>query len=309
MSHELVEAFGAAGLALCRTLREMLDEAPAHRTERRGCGLTQATRFLAGYVNHPRDPRDGADLSIFAGWSQHAVGAIAACCLAGGWKAGWRALETAPGRVVDAITDMPGADDLLALRSRLDVIEAQPLREESRLLLAMIADILADRASPFPVLPAMACKPPIGSCSQAEEFFLEIAHGKIRRGGRVNILVDAAQQPVLVEKMELGESHSAVFVRPAVICGVTIPPGSLAALDYHGDARPLRRHDRGDVLPLSALAAVRFLRLTTLAVSPKNRERAFSTQFRRQLQDNMMSPRTTTLRDLAAFATARTEAA
>lgn len=50
-------------------------------------------------------------------------------------------------------------------------------------------------------------KPEIGSCSQAEEFFLEIAHGRVRRGGKVNLFVDGDGRPLLVEKMALGESH------------------------------------------------------------------------------------------------------
>ena len=52
--HELVEAFASVGLPLHPILREMLEESPAHRTERRGCGYTQATRFLSTFVNQPR---------------------------------------------------------------------------------------------------------------------------------------------------------------------------------------------------------------------------------------------------------------
>lgn len=309
MAHELVAAFDASGLPLCRTLREMLDEHPAHRTERRGCGLTQATRLLAGHVNRPRDPLDPSDLSLFESWPMRAAAAIAARCLDRGWAAGWRALADAPPAVVDAVAGLPGTRDLLSLQPRLAAIAAQLAREESRLVLAMIVDILSCRAPAPPRLPAMAEKPRIGSCSQAEEFFLEIAHGKIRRGGRVNVLVDDALRPVLVEKIGLGESHSAIFVRPAAICGVVVPPGGLAALRHRGDARPIAGHAHGDVLPLSALAEVRFLRLTTLAVSPEHRERAFSAQFRRQVLGNMLSPRTTTLDDLRAYAGSRARAA
>ncbi len=309
MSHELVAAFDACGLPLRSTLREMLDEHPSHQTERRGCGLTQATRLLAERINQPRDPRDTADLSLFADWPMRASSAVAARCLAAGWAGGWRQLADAPADVVDTVAGMDSADALLALPSRLSQVAAQLAHGESRLLLAMIDDLLAWRTPPHPTLPSMAVKPEIGSCSQAEEFFLEIAHGKIRRGGRVNILVDDAGHPVLVEKIALGESHSALLLRPVAVCGVTLPPGGLLALRHHEDARPLARHVHGDVLPLSALAEVRFLRLTTFVAPPAERERAFSAQFRRQVQGNMLSPRTTTLTDLTHYADGRLQAA
>ncbi|NLB14271.1 MAG: hypothetical protein GX826_09680 [Gammaproteobacteria bacterium] len=57
------------------------------------------------------------------------------------------------------------------------------------------------------------------------------------------------------------------------------------------------------MLPLSALEQVRFLRISTLSVAPRHRARAFGMQFRRQMLGNMMSPQSTTLDDLAAFAT------
>lgn len=305
MAHELVEALDAAGLAPCRTLREMLDEHPQHRTERRGCGLTQATRFLAERVNRPRDPLDTSDLTLFDDWPLRATGGIAARSLDHGWACGWRGLGDAPAEVIAAITGLPGTDRLLSLPQRLAAACAAARNPESALLLALIGDVLSCREPAAPRLPMMAEKPEIGSCSQAEEFFLEIAHEKIRRGGRVNVFVDDARRPLLVEKIGLGESHSAMFVREAALNGVAIPPGGLAALRHRDDAEPLGEHAQGAILPVSALAEVRFLRLTTLAVAPEHRERAFGDQFRRQVQGNLLSPRTTTLDDLRRFAGAR----
>ena len=305
MAHELVVALDAAGLPPCNTLRDMLDEQPQHRTERRGCGLTQATRFLADRINRPRDPMDASDLAIFDDWPLRATTGIAACCLDHGWTHGWRGLADAPNDVIAAITGVPGAERLLSLPQRLAQVGASVRGPESGLLLALIDDILSCREPAAPRLPLMAEKPEIGSCSQAEEFFLEIAHNKIRRGGRVNVFVDEARRPLLVEKIALGESHSAMFVREAALSGVRIPPGGLAALRHRDNAQPFGEHAHGAILPLSALAEVRFLRLTTLAVAPEHRERAFGDQLRRQVQGNLLSPRTTTLDDLARFAGAR----
>ena len=66
--HELVEAFASVGLPLHPTLRDMLEEVPAHRTERRGCGYTQATRFLSTFVNQPRQATDATDFGVLADW-------------------------------------------------------------------------------------------------------------------------------------------------------------------------------------------------------------------------------------------------
>ena len=163
----------------------------------------------------------------------------------------------------------------------------------------MLQDIFSPQPlSAAPVLPSMPAKPEIGSCSQAEEFFLEISHHRIRRGGRVNLVVDAAQRPLLVEKIGLGESHSALAIAPVSICGVILPPGALLALDYPDDLAPQARIASGAVLPVEAIAQARFLRLTTLAVSPAARRRAFSAQLEVQVQSNFLSPETTTLQDL-----------
>lgn len=303
MSHELADAFAQAGLPLCRKLKEMLAEHPNHCTERRGCGLTQASRLLSVHVNQPRDARDPGDLALFERSSQRDVLALALRAQALGWTQGWRNLDQAPETVQRELALLPGAEMVLPLRQRLNQVAARVEREESRLLLALIADIASWRRHPHPALPSMPVKPEIGSCSQAEEFFLEIAHGKVRRGGQVNIFVDAQRRPLLVEKIGLGESHSAMLVASATICDVEVAPGSLAALRHRAAAEPIARHPHGLVLPLSALEQVRFLRISTLSVAPRHRARAFGMQFRRQMLGNMMSPQSTTLDDLAAFAT------
>ena len=302
MSHELVQALERVRLPPCRTLREMLNECPQHRTERRGCGLTQATRFLADYINRPRDPLGTADLAMFDEWPTRTLFGVASRALDQGWRSGWRDLADAPSTVADSLTGMSGAEDLSTLRPRLARVRDELRFPESRSVLDLMADILSSRRSSLPQLPHMAEKPQIGSCSQAEEFFLEIAHGKIRRGGQVNIFVGETMQPILVEKMGLGESHSAMLVSPAQLCGVSLPPGGLTALRYKDDVSQLGQHRHGCVFPISALAEVRFLRLTTLTVEPEHRDRAFGDQFRRQVQSNMLSPGSTRIEDLARFA-------
>lgn len=300
MPHELVSAFDAVQLPLCRKLCDMLNEQPQHRTERRGCGLTQATRLLADYINAERSPNDGHDLQLFNGFPARLTRAIAQRSLNHGWIPGWRRLAEAPAEVHEAIYGLPKSNLLLDLPARLDRVAQQLQFAESRLLLALIRDLLSGSAPHAQQLTFMPEKPTIGSCSQAEEFFLEIAHGKIRRGGHVNVFTDDYGRPLLVEKMKLGESHSALLLEHINIGGVNIPPGGLAALGHTADDGSSASKVRA--LPLSAIEQARFLRLTTLAVAPQERARAFSSQFKRQVDGNMLSPATTTLDDLRQFA-------
>jgi hypothetical protein len=303
--HEVVVAFAQAGLELHKTLCEMLDEHPTHRTERRGCGYTQATRFLSTYINRPRAAEDAFDLGIFDEWPKNRTESLARQAITAGWPQGWRNLDRADPELRGRLVPSSLVETLAALPARLVGIEAGMQREESRLLLQLIRGIVEPATPGGPDIPAMPEKPEIGSCSQAEEFFLEIAHGRIRRGGRVNIFVDDHDRPLLVEKMGLGESHSAMAVAPVSVCGVTLPPGALFALAYSEHTPRSRALACGHAIALDAIEQARFLRLTTLAVPPEVRQSAFSAQFDAQIRSDMLSPRTTTIEDLRGFATAR----
>lgn len=300
--HELVGAFEGIGLRLSNKLREMLDNHPSHCTDRRGCGLTQATRLIATLVHRPRDPLDISDLSLFeqgssAQWERMAIKAQAS-----GVENGWRRIHLAPKHGQLAYAQSCEPDWLFTLPSCLEEIRDQLCLEESTLYLDLMCSLLLRTPSPVPALPAMIEKPEIGSCSQAEEFFLEIAHGRIRRGGQVNVFVDATGRPILVEKMRLGESHSAISIEPVSINDVLLPAGSLFALRYADDGCPTRDTPGGHQLALRDIAEARFLRFTTLIAAPEWRRRAFKAQVDAQVRSKFLSPCTTTLDDLRKFA-------
>ncbi|MBN8741698.1 MAG: hypothetical protein BGP24_16505 [Lysobacterales bacterium 69-70] len=301
MAQEIVAAFARAGLPLRGALADMLDEHFSHHTERRGCGYTQATRYLAPLINTPRDPLAGTDLELFADWPRAETERLAARAMAAGWAQGWRCLDL-PGAPLASLDDGPLLAELRTLRPRVDAVRATLVFEESLLFVDLLRDLLGGSERPAPVLPVMREKPAIGSCSQAEEYFLEIAQRRIRRGGAVNTVVDDDGRPLLLEKVGLGESHSALVVEPLRLGEVWIPPGALCALRYVDPLPPARRTRNGSCFSFRALAEVRFLRLTTLAVAPQARKRAFGPQLRAQLQANMLSPLTCTMEQLRCFA-------
>lgn len=304
-THEVVSTFARAGLVLHARLGEMLDEHPSHRTERRGCGYTQATRFLSTHINQPRAPASASDFGVLAAWPKPRIETLAQRAIDAGWPSGWRRLDLCDPAIVATLADDATAALLVALPRTLAQVRNALRHEESRLFADLVRQLLAPEPGIGPSMPEMREKPEIGSCSQAEEFFLEIAHGRVRRGGQVNLFVDDHGRPLLVEKMALGESHSAMAIAPVAVGGVLLPPGALFALEYPDAAAPLRDTACGHVFPLRAIARARFLRLTTLAVSPASRARAFSAQFEAQQRNDLLSPGSTTIEDLKSFAVAR----
>lgn len=288
MAHELTTAFAQAGRPLHGELAEMLDEHYTHRTERRGCGYAQATRWLAARVN-ARVAGEPADASLFD--DRHAVEDGT-----DGWHAG--AVDYAVGRASGAARALAPAPRRVPLASLLARIDASLACPESRLLLQLIAGLL-DPDADSGAVPAMRSKPAVGSCPQAEEFFLEIAHGRVRRGGAVNVIVDALHRPVLLEKLRLGDSHSAINLQPLRFNGVRVPAGALWAVGYAARTElPWAPARHGHCVPMSAVACLRLLRLSTLAVAPADRARAFSVMVDAQVQAGLYSPHATTLADL-----------
>lgn len=302
MPHELTTAFDTAGLPLSQALAEMLDDHYLHRTERRGCGYTQATRFIADFVNLPRDGVRADDLQVFAAAPTAEIERLGAVLQAQGEPRGWRSRFDAEVRPLSGADHAQAEQWLQQLQQLLTAIRHGPLLEESRLFLDLLQQVLDGRGDRGPALPPMPEKPQIGSCSQAEQYFLEIAYERIRRGGSVNTLVQASGEPVLLEKVGLGESHSAIVVTPVHLNGVVLPPGSLCALRYSEDTPAGRRSRHGCVITLESLLEVRFLRLTTLAVSPESRLRAFRFQLEAQVRANMFSPGVANINQLRRFA-------
>lgn len=268
--HELVTGFAAAGLKLCKTLTAMLDEQPEHRTERRGCGYTQATRFLSQLICQA-DASEALEHALF----DSTVSAV-------GQTALLRQLAAASGPLLASLT-----------------------REESLLLAKLILSIALRDGMGRYVAPASTSKLPIGTCPLAEEYFLEIAYGRIRRGGHVHLYCDDDGMPLLLEKCQLGEKHSSISLAPLVINQVAVPVGSLIGLErpsIEAGSYPPTRNHRGFILPKQLLTHICFLRLTTLSVSPAARPRAFSAHFEQQVRGGLFSPGDTTMGQLIAFA-------
>ncbi|MEC7118651.1 MAG: hypothetical protein VXW65_01955 [Pseudomonadota bacterium] len=320
MAHEVVTAFETAQLALAKNLVEMLSEHYTHQTERRGCGYTQATRVLAERINQPRSANGFEDLRLFADHPSKPLYTLLSAASSYGLEIhNWRNLDQRADLCarLDAESQMMTQGSLLhSLQQEMQwqrqlrqMIECVSL-EESRLIVQLIIDTILPRdaaALGLTELQVLTEKPKVGSCPMAEKFFLDIAHDMTPRKGQVNIIVDAAGQPLLLEKLNMGDDHSCISLVPLMLNGVCLPVGSLLAAQYDPERASLRaaRKIAGQILSADHCDGFYLLRLTTLAVSPANRKRAFNAHFDQQVANGLFSPKTTTVEQLMAIALAQ----
>lgn len=311
-THELIEQFALAGLSLHATLVAMLSEHPDHRTERRGSGFTQATRFVAAQINEPRYADRLDDLCLFDAWHDAITARRILDSLADGTISSWRKWHTTqPSALIADVNGEPGADITASEAERqrlLDTLDARVEREESRLLARLIRDVILPYTSGEEGLAEIAAWPDkleVGSCPTAEKWFLELAHGFIPRKGRCNLIVDDADRPLMLEKVKMGDSHSCISVHPFLVNGVRMPPGSLLAVTYPESVLEEAQSNAqlpGHCIRLGDCNGIRMLRLTTLAVSPQNRARAFSAHFEAQQAEGLLAPDDTELDQLRQLA-------
>ena len=266
-AHELSTSLAARGLALNATMLEMLGEHYSHRTERRGCGFTQASRHLAVLINGARSTNQDTIGQLFPRTSR----------------------SPSDERLRQALLELP----------------AQLEREESRLLAALIADLV----QPAPVIDGEQELLPfsgelkVGTCPLAEKYFLEISDGFVRRKGRINVLVADSREPLLIEKVNLGDNRSCISVAEVVLNGVRLPAGCLFGVQREDDIELMTNSKLpGAIMPVRGCQGFRFLRLTTLAVSPSNRRRAFTTHFQSQVDAGLFAPGEATIEQLRRIA-------
>ncbi len=281
--HELCVLLHSEGCRLNDTLVEMLGEHFTHCTERRGSGFTQATRHLAVLVNRPLSERREVIGKLFPGWAKVALR--------------------------DSLAETSGGEGasggMYQLRQVLRDLPAKLTREESGLLAASIADLVIPGDGP----PSEYDLPPcyeelkVGTCTLAERSFLEICYGHVRRAGRINVHVSDRGEPLMIEKLNLGDDHSCISLTELRLHGVRLPPGSLLAVRRRDDVavRPCAQLP-GSVIRLRDCDGYRFLRLTTLAITPANRQRAFSAHFQAQVDACLFSPGLATLEQLRGVA-------
>ncbi|MBC9228022.1 hypothetical protein HI850_001615 [bacterium SPL81] len=314
IDHEVVTIFKKYLYPLSNKLTEMLNEHFSHQTERRGCGYTQATRVIAEYVSQQRDLLGFQDLRIFEDYDTKALKNILNQSSSYGLVLDtWRNLDINP-EVQKTLAHLNPQEIFTQnlqqeydFQAGLRKIYEHAELEESVLICQLLADIILPQdVHNIRMIECHALeeKPKVGSCPMAEKFFLRIAHHRLLRQGEINIFVDENDQPIMMEKLNMGDNHSCISLVPLMMNGVRLPAGSLFSANYEIDQ--LEKHQnkqyKGFVIPISVMNGFWFLRLTTLAITPKNRARAFGYHFKQQVDNGLFRPDTTELSQLMEIA-------
>ena len=308
--HEVVDLFKEQVFPLSDKLTEMLNEHYSHQTERRGCGYTQATRVLAEYINFPRDQVEATDLKIFKDYDFKKLKKILEQKNAYGLDIDdWHNLDQ--NKSIQNFLTQAKDDEFkalveqeVAIQANLRRLSQQAQLEESHVICAMLEDVILPKTADetgYVEIATLDGKPKVGSCPMAEAFFLKIAHRSMLRQGSINIFVDDQNRPLLIEKMNMGDNHSCINLQPLLMNGIRIPIGSLFSVDYDIEQianKVPNQEFKGYIIPYKEIQGFWFLRLTTLAISPENRQRAFTTHFEQQVNNGLFSPDTTLIKQL-----------
>lgn len=314
-NHEIVDLFSTKLYPLNTKLVEMLNEHYSHQTERRGCGYTQATRVLSDYINRPRYDDQFDDLLLFDHYNHAELSMILKEAHQYNLMINsWRNLDKNQ-QVIDFLEHYPKKESEFyqilkkqyQFQHTLRTLHEYASLEESQLICQFIQDIILPKTAEeygYIELNNLTEKPKVGSCPMAENFFLKIAHETLLRQGSINIFVDKKQHAVMIEKLKMGDDHSCMNLVPVIKNGVRLPAGCLFSVDYPDDQvkkQPNKKY-KGFVIPIDEVEGFWMLRITTLAISPKYRARAFSTHFKQQVQNGLFNPEHTTLEQLYTVA-------
>lgn len=180
--------------------------------------------------------------------------------------------------------------------AKIDVAKIQEAvaslsREEDRFIGRMIQDLVEPRVGDVQ-LPRKQEEGYVGTCTTAEQYFLTMLDPVERGYDAPHVLTDSAGEPFMILK-NAGEK-SALTLKEVVIEGVRLPPGSLLAL--------ASKKEWSDIQRIEDCTGFEFLRLTTLAISPGNRTRAFGMAIDFQERNEMYEPRRATIDQLVDYA-------
>ncbi len=135
----------------------------------------------------------------------------------------------------------------------------------------------------------------VGTCTTAEVYFLDLVTHD-RGYSASDVIVNDNGEPMMLFK-NAGD-RSAITLVETVLNGVRIPPGSLLAIEEGEKVRH-------GIIPISTIPGFKFLRLSTLAIPPKEREEAVGNVYTFQRWQGMKGYDTITILDLTDAARKR----
>ena len=287
-SREIVEVFERLGFPLNERLLFMLQGAAEFccctsslDTESMG-GYLEATRYLAQTIRFEREDDIDRDLEALFKFS------------AGVFREREQRIlnETGSGGRVAASLLLP-TEDREQIVAALDTLSTQA----NRILRRMIRDILLPvKDESLPTRKAVREYFIIGACKKAELNFLLALKKPIENGA---VLFDKDGTILAWQKEGMGQPTFITF-KDILLNGIRLPPGSL--LCCRPTQETLGSRDEfsfnRSALTIEDIKDIRFLRLTTLAIPPEERESALGSLLIAQKSFGFPAPDTATLADV-----------
>jgi hypothetical protein len=287
---QMVKMFEAGGLPFNYYFAEMLNEEKSYQTNRRGCGFTHVNRQLARIINKERKEAYDDITAIFDDSVYNNIEEELYCKLKD-----WDLVDK-----VDIRTVFP----IEKIKNIQDSVEG----ETSKIFIQMIMDVLKPRNtdSGIPEIKIQDELLKVGSCTTAELYFYEYLKPGYRHpnsDSKINVVVDDSGVPVLVEKIGLGNDHSAISLKSIQMNGVEVPSGSLVAIKYPDNTSGGETKSKnGNVIEFKNLEAAEFLRLTPLVTDPESRNIVWNNHLDMQVKNDFYKPESIKLEDFISKA-------
>lgn len=289
---EIADFFEKKGFPLSDELVSMLSNEEEHQTHRRGDGFTQVSRVLANMITWKE--------SVF-GLAKDKYNLIAK-------------LEDEANSKGEDIDKINFAQRIGITGEDIRTFANSSESEGTKVIAKLIAGIF-DRSQKGGVLNEEIGKSfysfvperKIGTCTTSEMYFLNYFAGDRDTRKNMHVFVNELGKPVMLHKgRNLGEPNMALLLEPIVINNIEIPPGSLVHVDIEHGSEELRhineKNNNVNIYNMADIKGLNFIRLSTLSVSPDQREKVFGKHFQEQKENILYkNPSTLTLEDAREF--------
>jgi hypothetical protein len=272
--HKQVPAiFEKFGLPLNHRIQDMLFEPDAMQGGRQGSGYTNVFRELGNYINNSlKNPLD-----LFDEYSLI------------------ESLEKYSGQKLNREQKI----EKLNIKEKLDAISKELVNPSHIILIQMMRDIIFGSEKDIPQIEVENNLEKIekaGTCTTAERYYFEwegvknLGGFEGGYGGHMKIIADETGQPIMIEKVGMGEK-SCLSLVPLKMGQIEIPAGSMlqAITKENIVADKIDSNYFPEKLKLSDYDGFRFLRISTLSLPAEIREAAFGNHYFDQMQNDFVN--------------------
>jgi hypothetical protein len=184
---------------------------------------------------------------------------------------------------------------LKVIKDRLDKVKIKVEHPSHLVFVNMIEEIIFDSENNSLVeIPQSLNKSEVGTCTTAEIYFFDFGPMlQTNEGfnvGRMEIIVDENNRPILLQKVGMGES-SCISLVPLKINNVELPIGSLieAVPKENPEFQETNNKWFPKIININQFEGFNFLRITTFTFPPETREEVFGNHYHEQHDNDFVN--------------------